>query len=161
MSVNRFRPYVYVLPEDDKNSQLANGFHLEVLDSSTRQLQVLPEAGGWREVLSRFRSVHLRKMQQDPNGLMILLIDFDGAENRRDEVRAVIPGELADRVFVLGVWTQPERLTADLGRSCEEIGRALGRDCRDETETTWGHELLRHNAAEVNRLRQRVRAILF
>jgi len=161
MSVNKFLPYVYVLPEDDANRQLANGFHLEVRNASTRQLQVLLEAGGWREVLSRFRSDQLRQMEQNPNGLMILLIDFDGIAHRRDEARAMIPGHLADRVFVLGVWTEPERLRADLGWSYEEIGRALGRDCRDETETTWGHELLRHNGAEIRRFRQRVRAILF
>ena len=43
MSVNKFRQHVFVLPEDDANRQLANGF---LLDLSVRQVQILPEAGG-------------------------------------------------------------------------------------------------------------------
>jgi hypothetical protein len=37
----------------------------------------------------------------------------------------------------------------------------LGMDCRDGTDTTWRHELLRHNAGELGRLNDRVRPILF
>jgi len=50
----------------------------------------------------------------------------------------VIPDHLADRVFVLGVWTQPEKLKAVLG-SYEMIGMALARSCREEIDTTCGH----------------------
>ena len=49
---------------------------------------------------------------------------------------------------------------ADLG-SYENIGRAMAQNCREETDTTWGHDLLRHNAIEIGRLRERVRPILF
>jgi hypothetical protein len=49
---------------------------------------------------------------------------------------------------------------AGLG-SYETIGRAAAEDCREETDRTWGHELLRHNANEIDRLRQYVRSILF
>ena len=44
MSVNRHKPHLLVLPEDDANRQLARGFELEL---STRQFQVLQPAGGW------------------------------------------------------------------------------------------------------------------
>jgi hypothetical protein len=37
----------------------------------------------------------------------------------------------------------------------------MAQDCRDETGTIWGHELLRHNAGELARLRDHVRPILF
>jgi hypothetical protein len=37
----------------------------------------------------------------------------------------------------------------------------LAKDCREETDTTWGHRLLRHNAGELDRLRKYVRPILF
>ena len=40
MSVNKERPHVYVLPEDDANRQLAKGFQLQV-DQNERQMQVL------------------------------------------------------------------------------------------------------------------------
>jgi hypothetical protein len=63
-------------------------------------------------------------------------------------------------VFILGTLTEPEALKRDLG-SYETIGLALAQDCRDETDTTWGHDLLRHNAGELERLRETVRPILF
>jgi hypothetical protein len=37
----------------------------------------------------------------------------------------------------------------------------MARDCRDDTDNIWRHELLQHNAGELARLRQRVRPILF
>ena len=55
MSVNKYQPHVLVLPEDDANRQLANGFLLDQY-LSTRKIQVLEEVGGWIQVLERFLS---------------------------------------------------------------------------------------------------------
>lgn len=158
MSVNKYLPYLFVLPEDDANRQLANGFHLNV--DKIRQMQVLDVAGGWPEVLKLFTSVHVAEMERDENRFMVLLIDFDGRPNRLDRARADIPNHLTERVFVLGSLTTPEALRASLN-SYENIGSAMAKDCRDETDTTWGHDLLRHNAGELTRLRAQVRPILF
>ena len=159
MSVNRHKPHVLVLPEDDANRQLANGFLLDPFLST--QIQVLEVAGGWLKVLECFQSDHVRAMAAYPNRTMVLLIDFDGQPIRLDRARAAVPANLMDRVFVLGVLTEPEGLTASVGCHYEEIGRAVARDCREETTETWGHDLLRHNASELERMRQRVRPILF
>jgi hypothetical protein len=68
---------------------------------------------------------------------------------------------LAERMFVLGALSRPEALRqANLG-SYEEIVRALAKDCCEGTDTIWGHELLRHNASELDRLREHVGPILF
>jgi hypothetical protein len=92
---------------------------------------------------------------------MVLLIDFDGEEARVNDAKRRIPERLSDRVFIVGTLTEPEALkSAGLG-SYETIGKAIAKDCREETDTTWGHHLLRHNASEVNRLSQHVRPILF
>ena len=91
---------------------------------------------------------------------MILLIDFDGREERLQYAKARIPERLIGRVFILGALSEPESLRANLG-SYETIGLALARDCREETDTTWGHDLLRHNASELDRLRGSVLSILF
>jgi hypothetical protein len=78
MSVNKNRPHIFVLPEDDANRQLANGFFLDhslwnrrrrfqvlALDHSLwnrrRRFQVLAEAGGWRRVLECFQSDHIQE----------------------------------------------------------------------------------------------------
>jgi hypothetical protein len=157
MSVNRNRPHVFVLPEDDANQRLAIGF-LESL-RSTRQMQVLPVAGGWHRVLDTFeRYLDLKRF---PERFVVLLIDFDNKQDRLPAVKERVPGHLTDRVFVLGVLSNPEDLRRALGKDFEEIGSALAKDCREGTDTVWDHKLLRHNADEVARLREHVRPFLF
>jgi hypothetical protein len=158
--VNKHRPHVFVLPEDDANRQLAIGFALEVSARFSRQVFVLPVAGGWTQVLERFLSDEVVDMEGSPDRYMVLLIDFDRNEERLSHVYSRIPEHLRDRVFILGVWSEPEELKKALG-SCEGIGAAMARDCREETNTTWDHALLRHNAGELARLRPCVRPILF
>lgn len=161
MSPNKHLPHLLVLPEDDANRQLANGFVMEIPFVTSRQVQVLPEVGGWNEVLDHFVSDHVAKMNANQRRLMVLLMDFDLDENRLNYAKSRIPAHLADRVFLLGVWSEPEALRrANLG-SYEAIGRKLAHDCREATDTTWMHELLRHNVAELDRLRERVCPILF
>lgn len=160
MSVNKHLPHVLVLPEDDANVQLANGFQLDPL-LDTRRMQILEEVGGWREVLNRFTEDHVAEMNRYASRFMVLLIDFDGREDRPNEVRAAIPSHLRERVFVLGAWNEPEDLRINLGCSYEEIGSAMAKDCRDNTDKTWAHHLLRHNFNELERLREFVRPILF
>lgn len=46
MSVNVYQQHVLVLPEDDANRQIVNGFLLEP-SLNERVIQVLPIAGGW------------------------------------------------------------------------------------------------------------------
>jgi hypothetical protein len=161
MSVNKHQPHVFVLPEDDANRQLANEFHKQVDWTQYRQMQVLRVAGGWNEVLNLFNSDHVMGMDRWPHRFMVLLIDFDSTQDRLQTAKTRIPQHLTDRVFILGAWSDPEALRqAGLG-SYETIGAAMATDCRDETDSIWSHELLRHNANELDRLRQYVRPILF
>ena len=78
-------------------------------------MQVLPVAGGWNKVLKRFKSEHVMEMDRCPNRFMVLLIDFDGKDDRLETANAAIPEHLADRVFVLGAWSQPKALKAGRG----------------------------------------------
>lgn len=158
MSVNKHRPHVYVLPEDDANRQLANGFWKDV--DLIRQMYVLPVAGGWNKVLNVFEAVHIVEMDRCQSRFMVLLIDFDSKLDRLKEAKAVIPDHLVDRVFVLGAWNEPEDLKESLG-PYETIGSKMADDCRKDSHETWGNDLLKHNAAELERLREHVRPILF
>ena len=159
MSVNKHLPHVFILPEDDEDHQLATGFNKQLVGIPQRQMQVLPEAGGWSKVLDLFESEHVKEMDRRPKRFRVLLLDFDRKRERLSQARAVIPGHLTDRVFVLGVWSEPEDLK-DLGTS-EAIGSKLADDCRQGNYAIWEHNLLRHNAVELDRLRQHVRPILF
>ena len=101
MSVNKYLPHLLVLPEDDANRQLANGF-IQDQHLFTRRIQVLEEVGGWSEVLNRFTSDHVIEMDRYPQRFMVLLIDFDRQKDRLDKAKAAVPGHLTERVFVLG-----------------------------------------------------------
>lgn len=161
MSVNKYRPHLFVLPEDDANRQLANGFQLDPLLNNTRQMQILEVAGGWREVLARFGEDHIAEMNGNPGRFMVLLIDCDGDDERLIEAKAGIPENLRERVFILGAREEPESLRQELGMTYEEIGLALAKDCRDNTNGISTHEHLSHNLAELERLRTLVRPIFF
>jgi hypothetical protein len=161
MSVNKFQPHVLVLPEDDANRQIANGFLLGLPYVVSHKIQVLPEAGGWMEVLDSFLRDHSAPMAKYDKRVMILLIDFDGIEKRLHTARASIPSHLVDRAFILGAWTEPEELKAANLGSYERIGLAMAKDCRENTSTIWSHDLLRHNDKELSRPRTAVNAILF
>jgi hypothetical protein len=158
--VNKDRPHVFVLPEDDANRQLANSFHKVIDRTRRRQMQVLPVARGWKKVLKRFNDDEVRGMDEWPDRFMILLIDFDNRPNRLNTAKAAIPRRLTGRVFILGTLSKPEALKATLG-PYETIGSKLAEECHEETYTTWGDDLLQHNASELKRLREHVRPILF
>lgn len=159
MSVNKNRPHVLVLPEDDANRQMANGFLLDDCVDS-RRIQVLHPAHGWSRVRDEFIETHRDEMDRYPLRHMVLLVDFDGRAERLDDVKRVIPSHLADRVFIVGVWSQPEKLSGFFG-GLEAIGKSLAGDCRSKGDDSWNHELLRHNSSEVRRMTQVLRPILF
>jgi hypothetical protein len=158
---NNYLPHVLVLPEDDANRQLVIGFLLEpALALRARSIQVLTPAGGWGQVIERFKSDYVASMSQYTERFMVLLIDFDEQADRLDYVRRQIPDALKDRVFIIGAWSEPEELKLRIG-PYEEVGKALASDCYEDTYATWGHDLLQHNAGELERLRRRVRPLLF
>ena len=110
MSVNRYRPHVYVLPEDDANREIANGFLRHPSLRNHRQVQVMPNARGWSNALDKFRMEYIRVLSNKNNSHVFLLIDFDYDGGRRGAVESVIPEELRDRAFVIGAWSNPEAL---------------------------------------------------
>jgi len=161
MSVNRNKPHLLVLPEDDANRQIANGFVLNQRINN-RALQILNVAGGWGKVLDKFLGDHLTGMHNYPHRHMLLLLDFDDDEvNRRQLVISKIPVQLLQRVFALGVKSEPERLKTDSGKSYEQIGAVLAEECAAESTVLWSHHLLMHNQAELARLTANVKPFLF
>jgi hypothetical protein len=179
MSVNRLKSHLLVLPEDDANRQIANGFLLEPRLNS-RAIQVLPCAGGWGKVIEEFEANYAPKMRQNQLMMMALVIDSDVEKkgeirsrnvSRFDDVRDRIPSDLKDRVFVLGSWIDPQKLKAAMHRkSLEAIGESLAEDCAkkksdgdcaENTNGTWGHELLKHNEKELKRMVVTVKPFLF
>jgi hypothetical protein len=160
MSINKYKPNLLILPEDDANRQIANGFVRDP-NLNYRTIQVLPPVGGWKKVVDNFRDVHAPEMKSCPERRIVLLIDFDQKHEEGLSCVKQISPELVDRVFVLGALSEPENLKSNIRKSFEDIGEALSQDCVGNTRKVWGHGLLKHNEAELDRMILSVKPFLF
>jgi hypothetical protein len=159
MSANKYQPHLLILPEDDANRELANGFILNQA-INPRVVQIMPPARGWTKVLRKFRDDYLEGMRTKyQNRHILFLIDFDRNEERLHYVQKEIPQDVADRVFVLGTWSEPEELKTKTKKSLEHIGKTLANDCPGTRNELWSDELLRHN--ELERIISSVGSFLF
>ncbi|AFM23490.1 hypothetical protein [Desulfomonile tiedjei] len=161
MSINKYGPHILVVPEDDANRQIANGFILHP-DINGRAIQVLPPAGGWMRVVEDFTADHASGLRQYDQRRLVMLIDFDDERERRFEcIKRQVPQELDNRVFILGVLSNPENLRKSINVKYEGIGRALSEDCAKDRHEMWGHALLAHNEGELERMILDVKPFLF
>ena len=161
MTMNRYAPHVYVIPEDDANRQLADGFVLHHQVNHTR-IQIVAPAGGWPRVLETFLDEYVPKLRVYPSAYVVMLIDFDDQiEQRRERFENEIPSDLRSRVFVVGPQQDPEALKKSLKMSYEQIGESLANDCDAETSENWEHAQLRHNETERRRMVEIIKPILF
>ena len=160
MSVNKYLPHVYVIPEDRAEEQIANGFvqHDQV---KSPQIQILPCAGGWSNVLEKFVKEYVTHLRHYKNGYVILLVDFDlQYESRRKIFDDKVPDDLKNRVFVVGPRDEPELLKQEFSSSFEDIGESLAEDCFKGTVSVWGHDHLNQNQPDLQRLLESVKPIL-
>jgi hypothetical protein len=160
MSVNKYKPHVWIIPEDDANRQLIIGFrqHYAVSD---QLIGVSAPAGGWLKVLEVFETEYIRLLRQFTNAHVILLIDFDDDETRRNQSEYRIPEDIKSRAFIIGSKVDPESLKRELGMTLEKIGDRLAQECLDSTSVVWQSSQLLHNTEELSRLIEFVRPILF
>jgi hypothetical protein len=160
--INKYKKHILVLPEDEANIQIANGFVLHP-NLNDRAIQVMPPLRGWKKVVEAFTEEYAPEMMgKYSDRMIVLLMDFDNNyESRLSYVKDQIPEELKARVFVLGVLSEPENLSRDINKDFEKIGEALAKDCPDKTNELWGHNLLKHNKAELDRMASSVKPFLF
>lgn len=161
MSVNLYKSHVMVLPEDDANRQLANGF-MQDPALNVRAIQVLPIAGGWAKVRDELVRSQVPQLRKYPERHLVLLIDFDEqVADRGQAFQHAVPVDLRDRVYLLGTRDEPEPLRKDCGVSLEKVGEKLASACAGDETGLWGHAMLAHNQSELERLKQNVKPFLF
>lgn len=159
MAINRERPHVLVLPEDDATHDLAVGF----VDGALGPMQVLNSVRGWSHVLEHFLRYHVCELRKYEQRHLVLLIDFDDDyPNRLTEFQSKMPPDIADRVYVLGALGEAEDLKRQTTqRKLGLIGLALAKECEQGQAELWNHAQLRHNQAELLRLQMGVKGFLF
>ncbi len=160
--MNREKPHIVILPEDDANREIANGI---LMNSNVKQrtIKILPPAGGCRKTADKFEKDIIPQMSTYPDMNVIMMIDFDekkGSVNNSSYANSKIPDHLKHRVFVLGVFSEPEQLKKGNG-SYETIGEKLAEDCYNNTDTLWRYQLLKHNHRELHRMSPVIKPIIF
>ncbi len=162
MSVNKYMCHLYILPEDDADRQIANGFVLHD-NVDARRVQVISEAGGWARVLDIFEKEYQHILKSSRLAHLVMLVDFDNKlDQRRGDFSSRISPDIKDRVFVVGPLDEPETLKPTLdGIGFEAIGTSLAEDCYNEKWETWDSPHLSHNKKERVRLAETVRPFLF
>ena len=165
---NKYDQQILVLPEDRANEEIANGFN-NFLDLYSRKIQIERPSGGWNKVVDNFAKNYVSEMRKHPKQMVVLLIDFDdysdldrsNYQKRLSYIKSQIPDDLQERVFVLGSRTSPEKLRNNMKKNFEGIGESLAKDCAENTNETWGHDLLKHNEDELKRIHLAVKSFLF
>jgi hypothetical protein len=157
---NRFQGHLIILPEDDANRQLANGF-IKNINIKPRTVQILPPAKGWEKAVDDVMKNHVPEMRSYADRRVVLLIDFDNDAERVGEIKNKIPDDVKARLFVLGTLSEPEKLKSDTRKSFEQIGGELAQECFENTNELWHHQLLKHNEPELERMVQDVKSFLF
>ncbi len=161
MAVNKMRPHLVVIPEDEANLQLVNGF-IGYFAVNSRQVGLESPAGGWMPALTLFETDYVSYLRKFQKGNVVVLIDFDGeGDTRRTTCEQKVPDDLKERVFFLGTRDEPEALRREIKLSLESIGESAARDCAQNQTQFWGHDHLTHNLTELSRLLPIAHPILF
>lgn len=159
--MNKYRPCVYVLPEDEALDRVATGFAGELAEDRSRAFNIAPPTGGWKKTIAQTKDL----LKKHNEAYIVLLVDFDknthGAKERRSYITSDFSAVEQGRVFVIGASDEIEKLTASLKASRDEIGQRVARECRDRVLDLWEHEMLKHNKAEVERMNDKLHDILF
>lgn len=162
MGVNEYKDHILVLPEDDANRQIANGFSLDP-SLNSRAIHILPIAKGWGKALGKFDKQYIDRLRRFQKCHLVILIDFDGKfDDRIEHIKGLIPNDICDRVYLLGASCEPEQLRTACHLHLEEIGEKLADACaNNDADSLWGHDHLKHNKPELDRLHVNVKDFLF
>jgi hypothetical protein len=147
--VNKYRPHLLVLCEDQATHDIATGFN----DKVTGAMEVRKPLRGWPHVLQEFQDVYIPWLRQHPHCHIALFIDFDNVyETRIQQFQGAIPQDITDRVFILGACDEAETVKNASGLSLSKIGMKLADECVENTSQLWVHAQVQHNATERQRL---------
>jgi len=160
LSVNKFKPHLLILPEDQAVKDVVVGAVESIRVKPAANLSIEKLLGGWRKLKDRLPECE-KYLGQYPEGRLLFIIDLDRDPKRPKEVQAWIQGEFADRIFLLSSFHEPEALQRELTGSLEMIGGTLVDDCPDDQSEAWAHSHLEHNKPELERFMASCRPILF
>lgn len=158
MAVNRYKPHVLVLPEDDATRSLAVGFS----DHCNGPIELKLPLGGWPKVLAEFEHRYVKYLRTYVDAHVVMVIDYDHEfASRLPLFQAAIPVDVQDRAYVLGCEDEAETLKNQQALKYGPLGATLAYECRTQLPVLWNCPQLVDNQAELRRLLAQVRPFLF
>ncbi len=154
MGVNYYKEHLYIILEDEKYQRIMNGVNLS-LHVNASVIKISNFSGGWGKVFKDFQS-SISILEKFQKRHTLLLMDFDDDfESRLEEFHNLVPDELKNRVFILGI---DNKESEDLARffkcNIEEVGKKLVEDCPNGNLSNWRNIHLECNLLEIERMRQ-------
>jgi len=153
MSLNRYRPHLVVLPEDDAYRQLMNGVKLAP-SVNALCIEVHKPLRGWEKVLGAMTD-WAPSLDRFPEMHLLLLIDFDNDFTTRYQRFVEQSRQIGcfDRTFLLGIdHREAEDLKRAQRNSFESLGKSLVEGCPDRTSPLWNEAHLGCNRPEIERM---------
>lgn len=158
MAVNRYKPHVVVLPEDDATRSLVVGFS----DHCSGPIDLKLSQGGWPKVLAEFEHRYVKYLRTYADAHVVMVIDYDDDfASRLTLFQAAMPADVAARVYVLGALTEAETLKNQQALKYGPLGAIMADECRTQLPVLWNCPQLVNNQAELQRLMLQVRPFLF
>lgn len=158
MSVNREKPYLIVLFEDNAYKDLFMGFQF----STQRQVKQNTVYGGFKYIyleLTNNDSLTLKELKKYSNAYVLAMIDADldsQSESNIEKLKSSICTEYKERVFVVGSQYEAEdikKTVIEQGK-WKSVSKKLENSCINEDCGLWQDEMLEHNSAEIARLKK-------
>jgi hypothetical protein len=164
------KPCVYLVCEDQRNVDFANGFR-DYKQINQRRLKMESEpAGGRAKTPALLKKEYIARLKKEQESHVVVFLDFD-AEAPHEKINkclddAGVDYELRSRVYFLGTRKNPEAFrnanSQNASKSYEELGKQLAEACAQNNQSQWlEDDHLKHNEPELVRLISNVRPILF
>lgn len=158
MAVNREKPHVVVLPEDDATRSLVVGFS----DHCNGPIELKIPLGGWPKVLAEFEHRYVKYLRTYADAHVVMVIDYDDQPaTRLPMFQAAMPPDVSNRAYVLGALSEAEVLKRQQALKYGPLGKTLAEECRTQQLEQWSCPQLAGNQAELQRLMLQVRPFLF
>lgn len=157
--VNKFKPHLFIVPEDDADRQIAVGFQMHL--EANGRMQIVDVAGGWLKVVNVIKDEYVPLLNNNPNTHVLGIIDCDKDADRIAEQLKTFPAGIRNRIFLLGVNENPQEFKRSTKMHFAQIGEKLADECYKDELDLWNHEMLSYSSIEALRAKNALRELVF
>ena len=157
--MNKFKPHLFIAPEDDADRQIAVGFQMHL--EAKGEMQIVDVARGWLKVVGVIKDEYVPLLKNNLNSHVLGIIDCDKDADRIAEQLENFPEDIRNRIFLLGVNENPQEFKRSAKMHFAKIGEKLADECYKDELDLWNHEMLSYSSSEALRAKDALRELVF